>query len=112
MRRRQGDGPFWSFMKIVSIPGIVLSVFLMIWLRASITSLEYRISELETRKIEAANKKKELLVARSEMLSVRNVELVAMERLGLRFPDRKKVIYVKRDDHPYNLRADYTLPSK
>jgi cell division protein FtsL len=112
MRRTAGDSFLWSAVKILFLPGVIISVFLMIWLRTGITSLEYRVSELEAKKLKLMKEKKELLVSRSDMLSIRNVERVAMGRLGLTFPDRKKVIYVKTDEQPYQYRADYTGQSK
>lgn len=102
----------WSSVKIFFLPVIIISVFLMIGLKGKITSLEYRISELESQKLHLVKEKKELLVKRSDLLSIKNIEHVAMNRLGLTFPDRKRVIYVKREELPHNFRAEYSLPER
>jgi hypothetical protein len=105
MRKRQMRSPIRSVVRIMIIPMIIISVFMLVWLKSEITSIEYRISGYETEKMDLLKKKKELIVLRSDALSVKNIEHVAMNRLGLTFPDRKKVIYVKRGENPYNFRA-------
>lgn len=107
MKGQARDSLLWIVVKVFFIPMVLLSVFLMVGLKGKITSLEYRISELENRKLQLAKEKKELLVKRSDLLSVKNIEHVAMNRLGLAFPDRKRVIYVKKTEMPHNFRAEY-----
>lgn len=112
MMRRPIRSPFWRAVRIMIAPMIVVSVFMLVWLKSEITSIEYRISEYETEKMDLLKRKKELIVHRSDELSVKNIEHVAMEKLGLTFPDRKKIIYVKRGENPYNFRAALAPPSE
>lgn len=112
MKGQVRDSMLWILVKVFFVPMIVLSVFLMVGLKGKITSLEYRISELEKRKLELVKEKKELLVKRSDLLSIKNIEHVAMNRLGLSFPDRKRVIYVKKTDLPHNFRAEFSLDDR
>jgi hypothetical protein len=105
MIRRQMRSPFWRVIRIMIVPMIIVSVFMLVWLKSEITSIEYRISEYETEKMDLMKKKKDLIVLRSDALSVKNIEHVAMDKLGLTFPDRKKIIYVKRGENPHNVRA-------
>lgn len=109
MKGHVRDSLLWVTVKVFFIPMVLISVFLVVGLKGKITSLEYRISELENRKIQLTKEKKELLVKKSDLLSVKNIEHVAMNRLGLAFPDRKRVIYVKRTEMPHNFRAEYSL---
>lgn len=112
MMQRMHNSLLWTLLKFSSPVLFVAAIFMMVLLRSSITSLEYRISDLEGKKLRLANTHKELLVERSELLSVKNLETYAMRRLGLAFPDRKKVVYVRRDEEPYNVKTGYHLPSE
>jgi len=112
MKGQARDSLLWIVVKVLFIPMILFSVFLMVGLKGKITTLEYRISELENRKLQLAKEKKELLVKRSDLLSVKNIEHVAMNKLGLEFPDRKRVIYVKKTDMPHNFRAEFSLDDR
>ena len=107
MRKREEKNLVWNVVRILLAPLIIVSVFLLVWLKSEITSLEYRISDFENKRLGLLKDKKELILKRSDILSIENVEHVAMNRFGLTFPDRKKVFYVKRGEGPYNVRADY-----
>lgn len=82
-------------------------VFGLVWLRSQITSMEYRIGMIEREKMEALKEEKALY---AEMSSLLSIEQVAKSDAGLQFPDRQRVIYVKRDKGgvPYtaSLRTD------
>jgi len=69
-------------------------VFGLVWLRSQVTALEYRIGMLEREKVEALKDEKALYAQMSSLLSI---EQVARSEAGLQFPDRQKVVYVKRD---------------
>ncbi|GBE31474.1 MAG TPA: hypothetical protein ENG80_02045, partial [Nitrospirae bacterium] len=112
MRRRKDNNLFWSFVRFSIVPVIIIFVFMLVWLKSEVTSLEYRISEHEKERMDLLEQKKELIVKRSDLLSVKNIEYVAMKKLGLTFPDRKRVIYVKRGDMPHNFKAGLDLPVK
>jgi len=104
----RGRHKSWSgIARLMVIPMIILSIFALVWLKAEITSLEYRISRYEKERLDLLRRKKELIVKRSELLSIENIEHIAMNRLGLTFPDRKKVIYVKRGGGTFNYRAGF-----
>jgi hypothetical protein len=109
MRCRQSKSSLWGIIRLLIVPAIIISVFMLIWLKSEITSLEYRISEYESERLDLLKQKKTLIVRRSDILSIKNIEYVAMNRFGLSFPDRKKVIYVKRGESPFNVRAGMHL---
>jgi len=70
-------------------------VFGIVWLRSSILTMEYTISELECKKMEKLRQAKMLLAERAMLLSMQKVEKTAVRSLGLVFPDRTRVVYVK-----------------
>lgn len=70
-------------------------IFGIVWLRSSIVTMEYTISELEGKKMERLREAKMLLAERSMLLSMQKVEKTAVRSLGLVFPDRTRVVYVK-----------------
>ncbi len=112
MRKDQDKGLLQTIMKFMIVPTIILAIFMLVWLKSEITSLEYRISNYERVKLDLLKKKKELVVVRSDMLSIKNIEKTAMGELGLTFPDRKKVYYVKRGDGPFHYKAHFDSSSE
>lgn len=70
-------------------------IFSVVWLRSSILTMEYTISELEGKKMERLREAKMLLAERAMLLSMQKVEKTAVRSLGLVFPDRTRVVYVK-----------------
>jgi hypothetical protein len=70
-------------------------IFGIVWLRSSILTMEYAISELECRKMERLRDAKTLLAERAMLLSMQKMERTAVKSLGLVFPDRTRVVYVK-----------------
>ncbi len=86
----------WFLLVIVIVGGI----FTIIWLRSAITSLEYRIAELERIKLDALKEQKRLLAERASLTSVERIEELAFNKEGLHFPDRRHVHLIRRVDSP------------
>lgn len=86
---------------------LLLSVFGLVWLRSSIVSLEYRMGEMQTEKAEALKEEKTLAAELAALLSIRQVE---RRKTALIFPDRQRVVYVRRDQggfpHTASLRGE------
>ena len=59
-----------SAMKVISILLIVTSVFSIVWLRASVTSLEYKLSSLEKIKTEAFRDQKSLVAQKAGLMAL------------------------------------------
>jgi cell division protein FtsL len=74
---------------------ILFGIFGIIWLRSSIISMEYSISELENEKIDRLKDMKTLMAEEASLLSTQKVEKVAARNLGLTLADRTRVVYVK-----------------
>lgn len=83
------------FIKPFFIAFLICGIFSIVWLRSSITSIEYTISELENKKMDRLRETKTLMAERASILSMQKVERTAVQNLGLVFPDRTKVVYVK-----------------
>ena len=85
-----------NVLSYVFIPllGVLLfvGIFALVRLRSSVVSMEYRIGEIERQKFEAV---KEIKALEADMASLLSIGRVG--DTGFLFPERKKVIYVKRD---------------
>ncbi len=74
---------------------LLCGIFGIVWLRSNFTSVEYTISELENKKADRLREAKMLLAEKASLMSMHKMEKTAVRDLGLVFPDRKKVMYVK-----------------
>ncbi len=82
-------------VKPLCVALLLFGIFGIIWLRSNLISLEYTISELENKRMERLREAKMLMAERASMLSIQRVERTAVRDLGLVFPDRTRVVYVK-----------------
>lgn len=93
-------------VKPVLVLLLLVGIFSLVWLRSNFVSIEYSISELESRKTELLRETKSLMAGKASALSIVKVEKTAMTNLGLVFPDRRKVLYVDvRKAGPYSASA-------
>ena len=76
---------------------ILCGIFGIVWLRSNFTTLEYHISKLEYRKIEDLRETKMLMGRKASLLSLHRPDKAGTVRLGMVFPDRAKVVYVKEN---------------
>lgn len=72
-----------------------LFIFFIIWLRSNVVTMEYELGKLQSRKIQLIQDKQELLARKAQITSAMRVEYVAQNDLGLTYPSRQKVFYVK-----------------
>jgi hypothetical protein len=98
-----------SALKVLSGLLLVASIFAVVCLRASVTSLEYKLSNLEKTKMEALRDQKSLVAQKAGLLALTRVEKVDLAGLGFSFPERKRVVYVKGADVKGPYRASYTV---
>jgi hypothetical protein len=89
---------------------LLFGLFSIVWLRSNFVSAEYTISELENKRMEMLRETKMLMAEKSMLLSMQKVEKTAVRNLGLVFPDRKKVLYVKGTEMGPQ-KASFTIPS-
>ncbi|MBZ0158059.1 MAG: hypothetical protein K8I29_17820 [Alphaproteobacteria bacterium] len=109
MRYRK-ESFFVRFLRWLSVATLLFSFFAIVWLRSSVVSLEYSLSRLEKRETDLAKEKKSLVAERANLLYVGRLEAVAANGSGFVFPDRMKVVYVKREmkQEPYKVAMTVT----
>jgi hypothetical protein len=90
-------------IRVVACITIVSGIFCLVWLRSNFRNVEYELGSLEREMGAVLKERKSLLAERASMLSIHAYGTKAGESMGLGFPDRQKVFYVKRDrgDIPY-----------
>ena len=82
-------------IKPLFITFLLCSLFGIVWLRSNYISVEYVISELENKKADRLRESKMLIAEKASLMSMQRVEKTAARDLGLVFPDRTKVVYVR-----------------
>ncbi|TAL22763.1 MAG: hypothetical protein EPN94_10475 [Nitrospirae bacterium] len=88
----------FSFVLIPLVLGFLLfGIFSIVWLRSSVRTIEYSIAQLDNKRMEELKARKMLMAEKASLLSIQNVKNAGGEKLGLVFPDRVKVIYVKKE---------------
>jgi len=88
----------FSFVLIPLAVGLLLfGIFSIVWLRSSVRTVEYSIAQLDNKRMETLKERKMLMAEKASLLSIQNVKNTSDGKLGLVFPDRVKVIYVKRE---------------
>lgn len=100
MRINKG-GNIMSFMlKPLCIVLLFFAQFGLVWLKSNVITLEYNISNLEKKNAECLKERKLLFVEKAGLQSFENVESSLSGNYGFVFPDRVKVIHVKRQKGP------------
>ncbi|MFA5352597.1 MAG: hypothetical protein WC291_00035 [Thermodesulfovibrionales bacterium] len=94
-----------SFLKPFFVVTMLFLVFSLVWLRSGVVSLEYSISRLEEKKAELLRDRKLLGAQKSHLLSVDKFETASAN--GFVFPDRMKVVYVKRVEDGGTYKASF-----
>lgn len=95
MTHQHGSSVLSFLAKPFLIILLLAGIFGMVRLRSGIMSVEYEIGSLEHQMAEAADDAQLLKAELAALLSIRQVD---ERRISLAFPDRKRVIYVKRDE--------------
>ncbi|MGD0281997.1 MAG: hypothetical protein ABSB95_06510 [Dissulfurispiraceae bacterium] len=93
MRRRKQNRVI-SLLKPVSLLLLLFLIFVIVWLRSSVVSLEYSLSNLENRRAELTRERKLLAAEQANLLYIGRLQSVASNGTGFGFPDRVRVVYV------------------
>jgi len=91
------NGIFSFFFVPLAVVLILFGIFSIVWLRSSVRTVEYSISALDREKMEILRERKTLLAEKASLLSIQSVKSQGSGKLALVFPDRTKVVYVKKD---------------
>jgi len=97
MIRISRSGNIMSLMlKPLCIVLLLFALFGLVWLKANVVTLEYNISDLEKKKAECLKERKILFAEKAGLQSFESIESSLSGDYGFVFPDRVKVIHVKR----------------
>jgi len=121
MRRARND--FLSIVyKPVCIIILLFGLFGMVWLRSSVVSIAYDLRSLEEKKMAVQKETKMLLAGRSKAISLASIGSGLQDRgqgegsgdyknvsSGYVFPDRVKVIHIKRHTGPETYKASFEI---
>lgn len=121
MRRAQNDFLLFIF-KPVCIIILLFGLFGMVWLRSSVVSIAYDLRALEEKKMESQKETKMLFADRSKVISLASLGSALQNRgqgqdngdykhvsSGYVFPDRVKVIHIKRHTGPETYKASFEI---
>lgn len=122
MMRRPNNNFLEFIYKPLCIVILLFGLFGMVWLRAGVVSISYDLRNLEEKKMEALKDKKMLLADRSKVISLANLSSTLQSQgqrqdsgdykrvsSGYVFPDRVKVIHVKKRTGPETYRASLEI---
>jgi len=83
-------------LKPLCIALLLFGVFGLVYLRSSVLTLEYTLGDLEKKKMDYLRERKMLLAQKTSLLSFEKVEASFSNSSGFVFPDRIRVIHVKK----------------
>jgi len=86
----------WILFKLVFSACLVIGLFALVGLRASVVNLEYELAELSRQKVALVRTSKMLVAQRASFYSAGKVEDAATGKLGMQFPEREDVFYLKK----------------
>jgi len=75
---------------------LFVGLFALVWLRTAVLNLEYTVGELQKEKESVIRERGLISAERASLYSVKKIEEVAIEGLGMRLPDRERVFIVKK----------------
>jgi len=96
---------FSLFLIPLCILLLLLGMFGVVWVRASVVKLEYKIGELEKKKEECLRAKRMLLAEKASLLSFERVEASMGKDRRFIFPERARVVHVEKQKEPQPYKA-------
>jgi hypothetical protein len=92
-----GNRIIFSFiLKPLLIALLLLGVFGLVYLRSGVMRLEYSLGDLEKIKMNYLRERKMLLAEKTSLLSFERLDASLGGSQGFVFPDRVKVIHIKK----------------
>lgn len=92
-------------LKPLFIALLIFGVFGLVYLRSGVMTLEYSLGDLEKKKMNYLKERKMLLAEKTSLLSFERVEASLSGSHGFVFPDRIRVIHVKKQKGSLPYRA-------
>jgi cell division protein FtsL len=86
----------WTLLKCCFFIYAFIFVFVLIWLRIGVVNLEYQLGELGSKKTKLMKQGRILSAERASLYSAGKIEKIATKQLGMIFPERERVFFVKK----------------
>ncbi len=80
---------------LIALAAIAISLFLFLWTRVSVTTLNYEITYLKQQERTLARANRELKIELDTITSPASLERMGKERFSLTYPDDSSVIMVR-----------------
>jgi hypothetical protein len=116
MIRKPDNDLLFFLVKPACIILLIFGLFGLVWLRSSVVTVSYDLRNLEEKKMESLKEMKMLLANRSNVISLAQIgetsngkQLVSSAYV---FPDRVKVIHLKRRTGPEAYKASLEIKDK
>lgn len=94
--RRSKKNKRWALVKFCFFLYVFISVFVLMWLRMAAVKLEYELAQFGKEKSLLVKESGLISAERANLYSVVKIEEIATKELGMSFPERKKIFFVKK----------------
>jgi cell division protein FtsL len=94
--RRLKKDKKWALVKFNFCVFVFVCFFGLVWLRVHVVNLEYELGQLESRQAGLIKQGRILSAERANLYSAGKIEKIATKRLGMIFPERERVFFVKK----------------
>ncbi len=94
-RMRQSELIRLTAPYLIALAAVAFSLFLYLWTRVSVTTLNYEIAHLKEHERALARTNRELTIELDTITSPANLERMGRERYSLTYPDDASVIIVR-----------------
>ncbi len=95
-RRIRNNGKKGGILKFGFVLYAGFCLFAIVWLRTTVLNLEYELVKLDKTRADLISARETLVAERARILSMGNVENVAIKDLGMVYAERDNIFFVKR----------------
>jgi len=93
VRKKRGG---WKLSRLIAVALLFMATALIyVWFRISITNIDYRIAGEMHRRDILLEESRKLKVEIATLKSPRRIEAIARAKLGMRYPERDQVIFLR-----------------
>ena len=92
--RKRTDG--WRLSRLIAVALLFMATALIyVWFRVNITNIDYEIAGQMHRRDILLEENRKLKVEIATLNSPRRIESIARTKLGMRYPERNQVIFLR-----------------
>jgi len=86
----------WRFSRLIVVALLfMVALLLYVWVRISITNVDYRIAGEMHRREALLEENRKLKIEIATLKSPSRIESIARAKLGMRYPERDQVIFLR-----------------